>query len=179
MPMFQVLAFDRKGGRWKRGEHLVSDAGERVRAERVLRQPMMMSPARFTAPVQLDAGVVVTVEWESAVRAVGVAYLRLGKARAVACLLLGGVDELAEETMARALQAELGVTPGHPLCPAFTTIRRDRRRPLLAAFKIGDTIDGNSERGLVTVEWALANAYFGMYDLIGGETEVGDQPAVS
>lgn len=170
--MFQVLAFDRKGGRWKRGEHLLTDAGERVRAEHLLRERMIMGPARFTSPVKIGESEV-GVDWESVVRGVGMAYLRAGGERAVACLLLGGMDEVAEETTAGALEEELGVTPGHPLSPAFATVRRERRRPLAVAFRIGDTIDGNTEQALVTVEWALARAYFGMIAL--GRTAEADE----
>jgi hypothetical protein len=172
--MFHVLAFDRAGGRWKRGEHCVEDAGDRARAERVLRERMVMSPGRFTIPVRATAGWEVTVEWDAALRAAGMAWLRVGREPSLACLLLGGMNEVAEETVGRSLQEELGVAPGHPLCPAFATVRRDRRRPMLATFRVGETFDGSCERALLTAEWALAAAYFGIFVAGGGAAGRGE-----
>lgn len=175
--MFHVLAFDRKGGPWRRGEHLPEDAAERARVEGLLRQQLMAAPGRFDLTVRVADGPEVRVEWESAAGSVGVAYLSLqAHERSVACLLLGGSDEAAEETTARALETTLGVMPGHPLSPGFATVRRARRRPLLAAFRIGEPLDANQERAVVIVEWALATAYFGtpgVEEIEGREDQLG------
>jgi hypothetical protein len=168
--MFHVLAFDRKGGTWWRGEHLPEDAAERARAEGTLREQLAANPDRFSTAVRVAGGPEVTVEWKSAAGSVGVANLSVGThGKSVACLLLRGDDEVAEEAAARALEAEIGVAPGHPLAPGFATVRRARRRPLLAAFRVGEPLDAAEERAAVTVEWALGMAYFGTPGMPGTE----------
>jgi hypothetical protein len=171
--MFHVLAFDRNGGVWRRGEYWQEDAGEGARVEEFLREQIAASPARFEVPVRATAGggPVVTVEWESAVRSVGVAYARVGGERAAAYLLMPGVDEVAEEIVAAALETALGVGPGHSMSPAFATVRRTRRRPLMAAFRVGGRMGEGEARAVMAVEQALGQAYFGMVEALGSNRD--------
>ena len=176
---FHVLAFDRKGGRWRRGDHAATagldDGGQRLHVERLLQQRLILSPGRFMVPVRpTGGGPEVTVAWDAPFRSAGIVRLHTGANPALACLLLSGFDEVTEDAICRSLQSELQIGPGHPLCPAFATVLRDHRRPLLATFRIGGPFDGNTERALLSVEAALASVYFGLHDVARPQPQAAD-----
>jgi hypothetical protein len=82
-----------------------------------------------------------------------------------------GVDEVAEEIVAAALETALGVGPGHSMSPAFATVRRTRRRPLMAAFRVGGRMGEGEARVVMAVEQALGQAYFGTVEAPGSNRD--------